>query len=488
MQHRSVELPADPLQVLASWPADLSLCARWAGECEGGRWTTLGLAGRNLTASNATELTALFAEIGDFPGKPAGPSEPLGDLPPGPGWFGWISYDAGRAFEPALSDSPLMPASTLRAKPDRDWPLAEFRRVETALSFDAIERRWALTGDAAAIRLTHLQRAQPSIPAAGLHLEPIESNTGRARFISCVERAIEYIRAGDVYQVNLSHRLSCPFSGSARGLFAALAGHARPWHGGFFESGSLPYALASVSPELFFEFDPGTRELRTRPMKGTRAIPTVHDEASARRDLESSAKDRAELAMIVDLMRNDLGRVCDLGSVHVELPRRIERHASGVLQSTATIAGNLRRGLSISDVIRAIFPAGSVTGAPKIRAMQIIDELEPVRRGPYCGSMIWIGDDGRVSANVMIRTACVSGGIRIDRPGVFDRATLDFSVGAGIVADSEPGAEWEETLAKATALTACSVPPREPVGTESQAAIDVRVTPIARQGMTTRGS
>ncbi len=473
---------------MALWPADLSLYARWAGECEGGRWTTLGIAGRTLIASNATELTALLAEIGDFPHKAVGLGEPSGDLPPGPGWFGWISYDAGRVFEPALSDSPLAPASQLRAKSDRAWPLAEFRRVETSVAFDAIERRWALTGDAAAIRLAHLQRARPPIPAADLRLGPIESNTGRTRFISAVERAIEYIRAGDVYQVNLSHRLSCPFSGSTRDLFAALAGRARPWHGGYFESGSLPYALASVSPELFFEFDPRTRELRTRPMKGTRAIPTVQDEASARRDLESSAKDRAELAMIVDLMRNDLGRVCDLGSVRVELPRRIERHASGVLQSTATISGSLRHGLRISDVIGAIFPAGSVTGAPKIRAMQIIDELEPVRRGPYCGSMIWIGDDGRVSANVMIRTACVSAPNGAARFGVFDPATLDYSAGAGIVSDSDPGAEWDETMAKAAILTSSSATAQGMKELGGHAAIDVRVTPVARQGITTRGS
>lgn len=285
-------------------------------------------------------------------------------------------------------------------------------------------------------------------------IERIDASANRDQYIAGVRRVIEYIRAGDAYQVNLAHRLNATFSGSSRHLFADLAETAQPWHGGYFEGDR--YALASVSPELFLDANLQTGEVRTRPMKGTRAYTATTD-AAARLDLDESKKDRAELAMIVDLMRNDLGRVCELGSVRVEQQRRIEKHASGVFQSTATIAGKLRGGTTLFDLLRATFPPGSVTGAPKIRAMQIINELEPVRRGPYCGSMIWIGDDGRVQANVMIRTALLaqarstlgSGQSR----GSFTNAQLDYFVGAGIVADSDPEAEWQETLDKATAFT-----------------------------------
>jgi len=272
---------------------------------------------------------------------------------------------------------------------------------------------------------------------------------GRGGFMTRVGRVLEYIRAGDVYQVNLAHRLSGRFAGSTRGMFLALMESARPWYGGYTElrGPDGARAVACASPELFIEFDPATRRITTRPMKGTR--PGTAEPM----ELESSAKDRAELNMIVDLMRNDLGRVCGFGSVRVEA-REIERHGEseaarqrgseagrgGILQGVATVSGTLRGGLDLVDVIRAVFPGGSVTGAPKIRAMQIIDELEPVRRGPYCGCFGFVSDCGAAAMNVMIRTAVVSGGV------------LDYSVGAGIVAESDPAAEWDETMEKARVM------------------------------------
>ncbi|MBS0190124.1 MAG: anthranilate synthase component I family protein [Phycisphaerales bacterium] len=422
MKHSPLQLLPGPARILAAWPAKVPLAALWQGRGEG-RFM-LGVAGRSTTARTDRQLDEVLTAICEPAGKP-------GSF--GTGWLGWISYDAGRCIEPALG--------ARRSDPDRAWPFAAFRRVDAALWFERGE--WRIHGDEGLLPLEQLLAAEDGSDP-GFRLGTIQSGTGRDGFLHQVERALEYIRAGDIYQVNLAHRLTCTFSGSARSLFTELVTAARPWHGGFFESESGE-AICSVSPELFLEFDPATRVVSTRPMKGTRAV-TGSNAAAARHDLEASAKDRAELAMIVDLMRNDLGRVCELGSVRVENERDFERHDSGVLQTTATVRGRLRQSKGLGDLLRGAFPPGSVTGAPKVRAMQIIEELEPFSRGPYCGSMIWIGDDGRMHANVLIRSACIS---RIGS----DQQMLDYCVGAGIVSDSDPRAEWEETMVKAGILT-----------------------------------
>lgn len=176
-------------------------------------------------------------------------------------------------------------------------------------------------------------------------------------------------------------------------------------------------------------------------MKGTRPGHAPPDE------LRASPKEHAELAMIVDLARNDLGRVCQPGSVRVHAPRDLERHDAGnVLQATATVTGRLRPDRTPLDLLHALFPAASVTGAPKIRAMQIIDRLETARRGPYCGALGFLSDCGSAAFNVAIRSAALSA---TPRPDGELRGRLDYSVGAGIVADSNPRDEWEETLVKA---------------------------------------
>jgi para-aminobenzoate synthetase component 1 len=176
------------------------------------------------------------------------------------------------------------------------------------------------------------------------------------------------------------------------------------------------------------------RRITTRPIKGTRALLAGMDE-----QLRNSLKDQAELNMIVDLERNDLGRVCTIGSVKVIEPRAIEAHPS-VYHGVATIEGMLREDVTFLDLLRAMFPGGSVTGAPKIRAMEIIDELEPARRGPYCGAIGYLAADGSMQFNIAIRTMIVKDGL------------VHIPVGGGIVADSDPAAEYEETLTKAKAL------------------------------------
>ena len=204
----------------------------------------------------------------------------------------------------------------------------------------------------------------------------------RTTYTDRVRAALAYIAAGDVYQVNLAHAICVPFSGSADALAAHLMEVAAPAHGTscVFDDGPMRHAVVSLSPERFLSFDASSRTLVTEPMKGTRPAgtdPTL---------LRDARKDTAELNMIVDLMRNDLGRVAEPGSVRVVTPRAIRAHGSGVLQATATIRATANTNIFLTDILAAAFPPGSITGAPKIRAMQLIDALEGSARGPYCGS------------------------------------------------------------------------------------------------------
>lgn len=258
----------------------------------------------------------------------------------------------------------------------------------------------------------------------------------RAEYTSRVERIREYIAAGDVYQVNLTQRFDATTHLSPVELFLKLREVNPAPHSALILREA--YAILSASPELFLDIE--NRRIVTRPIKGTR--PRIGDPAAdtnARRELIASEKDRAELVMIVDLLRNDLGRVCEYGSVHVVDDGVIEEHPT-VFHRVATIEGTLREEVGLADVLRATCPGGSITGAPKIRAMQIIDELEPAPRGAYCGSIGFIGLDGRVRLNLAIRTMTQIG------------RTVHVHAGGGIVADSAADAEYEETLAKARGL------------------------------------
>jgi para-aminobenzoate synthetase component I len=224
------------------------------------------------------------------------------------------------------------------------------------------------------------------------------------------------------FQANLTQRFTAPFSGSTRELARRAFAHSQPRYGGYLE---LPSGrcIVSMSPELFLEVDGKSRAVVTRPIKGTRSATGPH----AAEELRHSIKDRAELNMIVDLMRNDLGRVCDFGSIAVTEPRTIESHPT-VHHGVSTIRGRLREDVSIADLLRATFPGGSITGAPKIRAMQIIDEIEPVRRGGYCGSIGWIAPDQSARLNIAIRTITLAG----------ERTSDDWSNLTGVLAGVVP--------------------------------------------------
>jgi para-aminobenzoate synthetase component 1 len=265
-----------------------------------------------------------------------------------------------------------------------------------------------------------------------------QSNLSRAGFIAKVERAQRYIRAGDIYQVNLAQRLTAPCTCSGWELFQRLAAVSPAPFSAFLDCGG--FQLASSSPELFLRLS-GSHIL-TRPIKGTRprsADPTR--DAQLTYELQTSAKEMAELVMITDLLRNDLGKVCEYGSVQVPELVRLERYPQ-VQHLVSTVEGRLRPDQTHFSAFASCFPGGSITGAPKIRAMEIIDELEPVTRGPYTGCLGYLGFNRESQLNIAIRTAVSMAGKSY------------FHAGAGIVADSIPDAEYDETLAKARGFLA----------------------------------
>ena len=330
--------------------------------------------------------------------------------------MGYFSYDLGRLFEELSS----------RAADDLDLPLFAFALVADGSARTDGE---SASGDGSAAHIG-------GSPASTSESSPLPSTFSRDAYVHAVERAIDYIRAGDVFQVNLAQRFTAALSAPASRIYARLLETAPARYGGYLEFPD--HALICNSPELFLRvtLDPetGKRRIITRPIKGTRPRQPGMDI-----ELRSSAKDQAELNMIVDLERNDLGRVCEIGTVKVTEPRVIESHPT-VFHGAATIQGMLRDDVGLVDLLRATFPGGSVTGAPKIRAMQIIEEFEPVRRGPYCGAIGYLAGDGGLEFNIAIRTMIAKDGL------------VHIPVGSGIVADSDPLAEYDETLVKARAL------------------------------------
>ncbi|MGV3721754.1 MAG: aminodeoxychorismate synthase component I [Actinomycetota bacterium] len=281
------------------------------------------------------------------------------------------------------------------------------------------------------------QRPTLRVPAnRSADTHPALDSVSRREYEEAVRKVLRYIGAGDCYQVNLSHRFSAPLPCTPRALYHRLRRLSPAPYAAFLDCGD--HQVLSSSPELFLRVAGGLVE--TQPIKGTRprsADPA--EDAAAAAELLASEKDAAELLMIVDLERNDLGRVCRYGSVRVPELRRLESFAN-VHHLVATVQGELRPGVTPLQALRAAFPGGSITGAPKIRAMEIIEELEPYRRGVYTGAIGWVDGHGRGEWNIAIRTMVTRGD------------SVYFHVGGGIVADSIPAAEYEETLAKAQGM------------------------------------
>jgi para-aminobenzoate synthetase component 1 len=343
---------------------------------------------------------------------------------------GWLAYDLGRR---------MMGAAGRAAGA---WPELEFRFHDAIWTRAAGGAAAAIVArdQAAARRLANLLEAPaPAQPAPRLGALADEHPT--EVYLRGVQRVLDYLGAGDAYQVNLARRLSAPHvAGDPVWIAAALRARApAPFAIWLAAADDGDAALIGNSPERFLAVDPAGR-VETRPIKGTRArrgSPAA--DAEARAALAAAAKDRAEHVMIVDLERNDLGRVCRTGSVAVEGLARIMELPT-VLHMVTTVRGVLRPEVGLPELLAATFPGGSITGAPKRRAMQIIDELEPFARGPYTGATGWLGAAGDLDLAVAIRTALVRDG------------RLTLCVGGGVVAESTPEGELAETEVKARAF------------------------------------
>lgn len=321
---------------------------------------------------------------------------------------------------------------------------------DTVIAFDHAERAaWlissGISGADPKARAAHVLARLESAPRQAPEPDwaphsPWRAEQSRAEMEAAVARTIAYIRAGDIFQANITQRMRAarPEGLSDLGLYLRLRALSPAPFAALLSCGP-DLSVISASPERFLRLS-AEGEVETRPIKGTR--PRSADprrDAALAAELQDSAKDRAENLMIVDLMRNDLGRVSRLGSVEVPVLNGLETFAS-VHHLVSVVKSRLKPGLGPVDLLRACFPGGSVTGAPKIRAMEIIHELEPRPRGVYCGAIGWIGTDGAMDTSIVIRTLTRAGG------------TLLAQAGGGIVADSDPAAEYEESLVKLAPL------------------------------------
>jgi len=373
---------------------------------------------------------------------------------------GLVFFDSAKADADAISIVAAAPDAEFRGHISRDWTafrtaLAErtiaggrddglphgfaagsieydgtfhFAFYENALILRHATQQWHETGDLAS-RLADDTPAHCKRPAFRHALAPEE-------YHAMVRRAQEYIAAGDIYQVNLTHRFASPWSGEPWAFYEALRHYSPAPHAAFISLGGR--SILSASPECFLKMSGSS--VRTRPIKGTRPrrADALADEHSAF-DLITSPKEIAELVMITDLERNDIGQVCEFGSVTVPELLKLERHEQ-VFHLVSTIEGRLRAEMDHAEALRACFPGGSITGAPKKRAREIIAELETTPRGLYTGAIGWLGFNGESQFSIAIRTVVVEGDV------------AHFHVGSGIVTDSDPAAEWQETLDKAAGI------------------------------------
>ena len=375
------------------------------------------------------------------------------DLPfPLGGCFGYWGYDLKNFVEPKLPR---------RAINDLEMPDCQVGFYDSLVVFDhRLEKQWIVStgfsGDGERTEQRARDQAEfwfamtsPGIstpePRTGFVASPAATSSGsgapaamvstlsRTDFVERVERVQDYIRAGDVYQVNLAHRLAAPLLSSGWSFFQKLSSVSPAPFSAYLDCGD--FQVVSSSPEQFLRLSGS--HIQTRPIKGTRprsADPTR--DAQLTYELQTSAKEMAELVMITDLLRNDLGKVCEFGSVQVPELVRLERYPQ-VQHLVSTVEGRLRPGMTHFAAFASCFPGGSITGAPKFRAMEIIDELEPVTRGPYTGALGYLGFNRESQLSILIRTA------------ICRENKAYFHAGAGIVADSVAAAEYDETLAKA---------------------------------------
>lgn len=413
--------PYDVLRLLQDTERPVALCGAWAG---GGALIA------SEPAAVADPAEDPFEVVDRQPLLVGSASPRLGTV--GGGWFGYLGYGLTRRIERIRVPEP--PGNALP-----DFDLAFYDHL---LRYDRTEQSWyyeaLVTEEREAVQQEWRERtirllSGPTPHRRSFVLGPFGS-PGRTGHVANVERCVAAIRRGDIFQANVCTRLFGPFDGSTAEAWAQAAERLQPARSAYL---AMPEgAVLSLSPELFLQRH--GRELRTAPIKGTRPRTGVNDEAEAR-VLAGSTKDSAENIMIVDLMRNDFGRVCRPGTVRVPELLTVEPHP-GVWHLVSYVTGQLPDGVSDGALLRATFPPGSVTGAPKLRAIEIIDELEPARRGVYTGAIGFVGPVAGMELNVCIRTLETQGPMAA------------LGVGGGITADSTPIEEWEECLVKAEPL------------------------------------
>ncbi|MBI4508164.1 MAG: anthranilate synthase component I family protein [Deltaproteobacteria bacterium] len=357
---------------------------------------------------------------------------------PVPVAVGYLGYDLGRNV---VGQGPLFRAASSAAVDDLGLDDAWFGFYGATWRHDRLTGRGEVVGvDERAAWKLRKALDEPSPATRMLEVGPLLSDHEPSRHVAAIERALEYIRAGDIYQVNLARRLRARIlsHGDPLAVYERVTGDAPAPFGALLECEDM--TIVSNSPELFLCRRAGSSVVETRPIKGTRARGREAGvDAVLAGELSRDEKERAEHLMIVDLERNDLGRVCRTGSVRVDDFARVVSLPT-VHHLVSTVSGELRPGVGVADVLRATFPGGSITGAPKLRAMQVIDELEPVTRGVYTGAIGYVGAGGEVQLSIAIRTAILA------------RGSLHLHVGGGIVADSRPERELEETEEKAAAF------------------------------------
>jgi len=370
--------------------------------------------------------------------------EPRPGLPPfWSGGVGYLSYEMGRHLE-------RLPSTTVD---DLGLPECYFVFYRSILSYDHEQSVYTLftlefPGDEPATKGSSHEETRRRIQEGAERIGPnkawrastlpvsLKSHFSRAEYVRAIQRILRYIEEGDIYQVNLSQRFHTPYDGDPFGLFLRLFKINPAPFFAYLNPG--PFQVISSSPERFLRVRGDTVE--TRPIKGT--LPrgeTPEQDRINGRELLRSEKNRAELAMITDLLRNDIGRVSSYGTVRVEDAASLEAYTN-VFHLVSIVTGEMAPGRDLTDLLRATFPGGSITGCPKIRSMEIIDKLEPTARSVYTGSIGYIGFDGSMDLNIAIRTLIHKG------------KNLYYQVGGGIVFDSDPQAEYEETLHKAASM------------------------------------
>jgi para-aminobenzoate synthetase component 1 len=377
------------------------------------------------------------------------------DFPPFQGGIaGLFSYDLNASLEtlpsPRIVDFPMPTLAVglydvvlaFDHQKNQSWIISQgFPEQEPSARREYAERRIKffqeqLATQSAPRRLRASAQAENLAQQFPTGLDQITSNMSAADYQRMIKQAVEYIHAGDVFQVNLAQRLLCPAQTDSVSLYRQLREKNPAPYAGFLDLGD--WQICSSSPECFLKVR--DRDVETRPIKGTRGRSSSPEaDLFVGDELQLSEKDRAENVMIVDLMRNDISRVCTADSVHVAELCGVETYAH-VKHLVSSVKGKLRDGVTNLDLLKACFPGGSITGAPKIRAMEIIAELEPTARGAYCGSLAYLGFDGQMDSSILIRTITAGAG------------WWQLPVGGGIVAQSDSLDEYRETWHKARGL------------------------------------